>query len=218
VAVATSRAASPVASEGAAIGAEPRVIRPGSDIEGWSAPPLATWPKHEPAIAATAAADPGRIDVDARPAADVSLMADAKPAVGTRPPASRPQSTVTAEQEIAPPAAADENSTSPDPLGLLVAARLAGSIRSLYGPSLRGVYLYGARASGPTAADADVETIIVLDRIDRYGEELERTSDACASLSHELKLVVSRVFVSEAKWNGDPDGVPPRVRGEAVAV
>jgi hypothetical protein len=80
------------------------------------------------------------------------------------------------------------------------------------------VYLYGARASGPTAADTDVETIIVLDRIERYGEELERTSHACASLSHEFRLVVSRVFVSEATWNGDPDGVPPRVRGKAVAV
>ena len=220
VAVATSPVATPAASEGATIGAPPRVIRPGSDIEGWSAPPLASAPRQGPAIApATAAADPGRIDVDARPDAEASLMAEASPAAGTRPPASRSPSPVATEPEIAPPpSAADENTTSPDPLGLLVAARLAGSIRSIYGAALRGVYLYGARASGPTAPDADVETIIVLDRIERYGEELERTSNACASLSHELKLVVSRVFVSEVTWNGDTDGVPPRVRGEAVAV
>jgi len=220
VAVATSPVASPAASEGATIGAAPRVTRPGSDIEGWSAPPLATAPRQGPATApATAAADPGRIDVDARPAAEASLMAEASPAADTRPPASRSPSPVATEPEIAPPpSAADENTTSPDPLGLLVAARLAGSIRSIYGAALRGVYLYGARASGPTAPDADVETIIVLDRIERYGEELERTSNACASLSHELKLVVSRVFVSEVTWNGDTDGVPPRVRGEAVAV
>jgi predicted nucleotidyltransferase len=132
---------------------------------------------------------------------------------------SQAPSPVAAEPAIAPAlSAAPAGTTSPDPLGLLVAARLAESIRPLYGAALRGVYLYGARASGPTAADTDVETIIVLDRIERYGEELDRTSHACASLSHELKLVVSRVFVSEAIWNGDPDGVPPRVRRKAVAV
>jgi predicted nucleotidyltransferase len=99
-----------------------------------------------------------------------------------------------------------------------VAGRLAESIRSLYGDALRGTYLYGSRAAGPAPADADVEMIIVLDRVDHYGAELERTSHLCAALSHEWRLVVSRVFVSEANWNGSPDGVPPAIRAEAVAV
>ena len=106
----------------------------------------------------------------------------------------------------------------PDPVGLQVAGRLAESVRSIYGGTLRGVYLYGTRASGPAAAETDVETIIVLDRVDRYGAELERTSHVCAALSHEMNLVVSRVFVAEADWNGDSDGTPPRIRAEAVAV
>jgi len=212
-------ASSPDASEGAATGATNRVIRPGSEVEGWSAPPLAATTsrqepsRQEPAIAPVGAA------ADAGPAAGTSsIAADASPAPGTRPPISPPTSPVRAEPETTPaPSASGESTTSPDPLGLLVAARLARSLLPIYGKSLRGVYLYGARASGPTPVDRDVETIIVLDRIERYGEELERTSNACASLSHELKLVVSRVFVSEATWNGDTDGVPPRVRGEAVA-
>ena len=107
---------------------------------------------------------------------------------------------------------------APDPLGLRIAGRLAESVRSIYGGTLRGVYLYGARASGPAPAEADVETIIVLDRVDHYGAELERTSHVCAALSHELDLVVSRIFVTEADWIGDSGGPPPRIRAEAVAV
>jgi len=105
-----------------------------------------------------------------------------------------------------------------DPLGLQVAGRLAESIRSLYGESFRGIYLCGARAAGAAPADADVETIIVLDRVDHYGAELEKTSHLYASLSHEWQIVVSRVFVSEAGWNGDPTGARPPIREEAVAV
>jgi DNA-binding transcriptional ArsR family regulator len=108
--------------------------------------------------------------------------------------------------------------TAADPLGLQVAGRLAESIRSLYGESLRGIYLCGARAAGPAPADADVETIIVLDRVDHYGAELEKTSHLCAALSHEWRVVVSRVFVSEAGWDGDSTGARPPIRDEAVAV
>ncbi|MGD0120942.1 MAG: winged helix-turn-helix domain-containing protein [Candidatus Limnocylindrales bacterium] len=105
-----------------------------------------------------------------------------------------------------------------DPLGLRIAGRLAESIREIYGDSLRGFYLYGSRASGPAPAEADVETIVVLEKVDHYGAELERTSHVCAALSHEMNLVVSRIFVSEADWNGDPDGVTPAIRAEAVAL
>jgi DNA-binding transcriptional ArsR family regulator len=108
--------------------------------------------------------------------------------------------------------------TTPDEIGLQAAGRFAESVRSIYGEALRGVYLFGARASGPAPTHADVETIIVLDRVDHYGAELERTSHLCASLSHELDVIVSRVFVCEADWVGRSDGAWPAVRAEAVAV
>jgi DNA-binding transcriptional ArsR family regulator len=105
-----------------------------------------------------------------------------------------------------------------DPLGLRIARRLADSVESIYGERLRGMYLFGARAAGPVdAADpADVETVIVLDQVDRYGAELERTSHACAALSHEHGLVVSRIFVSEEDWRNREDGSMPMLRAEAV--
>lgn len=105
-----------------------------------------------------------------------------------------------------------------DRFGLRIAGRLAESIREIYGDALRGTYLYGARAAGPAPAQADVETIVVLERVDHYGAELERTSHVCAALSHEMNVVVSRIFVSEADWNGGPDGAAPAIRAEAIAV
>jgi DNA-binding transcriptional ArsR family regulator len=113
---------------------------------------------------------------------------------------------------------AKQTSTAPDPCGLEVAARLAEALRPLYGNALRGIYLSGDGASGPVPAETEVEVIVVLERVDQYGAELERTSHACAALSRELNRVVSRIFVAEADWNGGPDGELPLARIAAVAV
>jgi hypothetical protein len=91
-------------------------------------------------------------------------------------------------------------------------------MREIYGESLRGVYLYGTRAAGPAPADADVETVVVLEQVEHYGAELERTSQVCAGLSHEMGIIVSRIFVSETEWNVGPDGDRPAGQTEAVAV
>jgi DNA-binding transcriptional ArsR family regulator len=110
------------------------------------------------------------------------------------------------------------SASAADPVGLRIAGRLAESVREIYGASLRGVYLYGARAAGPAPLDAEVETVVVLDRVDRYGEELERTSQVCAALSREMNIVVSRIFVSGADWADAPDGSTAADRMGAVAV
>ena len=94
---------------------------------------------------------------------------------------------------------------------------MANSVRELYGESLQGVYLYGARAAGTGQADADVEIIVVLDRVEHYGAELERTSHLCSELSHEMNVVVSRMFVADEDWNGG-GGASETIRAEAVAV
>jgi DNA-binding transcriptional ArsR family regulator len=105
-----------------------------------------------------------------------------------------------------------------DPLGLDAGATVAAQLRSIYGERLRGIYLYGPRASGGTPPDSDVDLLVVLDRIERYGEELERTSRVCASVSLELEVIVSRIFVSEADWRGRTDGQLRVVRAEAVSL
>ena len=114
--------------------------------------------------------------------------------------------------------AVTSHSRTPDPLGLQIARRLAAEIRPMYGDTLVGVYLYGLRAAGPAPADADVETIVVLNRVDHYGAELEKTSHACAALAHDYGVFVSRVFVAEDAWKGGPGDFGPAVRIEAIAV
>jgi uncharacterized protein len=106
----------------------------------------------------------------------------------------------------------------PDPLGMRVAGRLAEVLRPLYAGRIAGTYLYGARARGEPRPDADVEVLVVLDSIERYGDELERTSATCASLSLEFDLVVSRVFISENTWKSRTDGQLIAARTEAVPV
>jgi len=114
-------------------------------------------------------------------------------------------------------APARTNSRRPDALGLRVLGRLAEVLGPLYADRLAGVFLYGSRARGDAQPDADVEIVVVLTTIERYGDELERTSAACAGLSLELGLVVSRVFVSEAAWQSGIDGRLRVMRSEAMS-
>jgi DNA-binding transcriptional ArsR family regulator/predicted nucleotidyltransferase len=107
---------------------------------------------------------------------------------------------------------------APDELGLRVAAQLADRIRPTYGKRLLGIYLYGARARGEARPDSNVDVLLVLDSVARYCDELEQTSVACADLSQEEGLVVSRMFVSETAWLTRSDGQMPAIRKEAVAI
>jgi predicted nucleotidyltransferase len=96
-------------------------------------------------------------------------------------------------------------------------SRLAAGLGPLYAERLAGVFLYGARARGDAQPDADVEIVVVLNTIDRYGDELERTSAAFAGISLELGLIVSRVFVSEAAWQSEIEGRLSVMRSEAMS-
>ncbi len=105
----------------------------------------------------------------------------------------------------------------PDPLALVVAARFTAAIRPLYGERLKGVFLYGPRAIGHAPEDSDVELLVVLDRVDGYGVELERTSAVCAQLSLDLGLVVSRAFVADSPWPDPGPGFVAVTRDDEVA-
>ncbi len=122
------------------------------------------------------------------------------------------------ELEPTPDAAGSAAGWTADARGLNVALRFADRIKPAYGDRLVAVYLYGARARGEARPDSNVDILVVLDRVDRYGDELELTSAACADLSQEERLVLSRVFVSETAWRTRSDGQMPAIRKEAVAI
>jgi predicted nucleotidyltransferase len=98
---------------------------------------------------------------------------------------------------VKPPEAAPPE---PDSIGIAIARRMRKGLREIYRERLRGVYLYGSRARGEQGPDADVDILIVLDRLGPYGQELERTSELASDLSLDAGVIVSRTFASEVDW------------------
>ena len=89
--------------------------------------------------------------------------------------------------------------------GMLL-AELKASLNSIYGRRLCGVYLYGSYARGEEDDESDIDVLVVLDELKRYGDEIERTSHAVADLSLKYEVSVSRIFVREEDWS---DGQTP---------
>lgn len=98
-----------------------------------------------------------------------------------------------------------------------LARRLAEGLRELYGERLRGVYLYGSYVRGTADPQSDLDVLIVLADFDRYGDELERTSELVSTLSLEHGIAVSRVFVREREWQQAATTFLVNVREEAVS-
>jgi uncharacterized protein len=178
------------------------------------APPRTTSPAPAlaPPLRIVEAPPAGGLPATPAPVAPETLPADA--IIGPR----LVRSELTKVPGHAPIAGIGPRSSGADRLGIEAGAAAAGRMRSLYGPRLRGVYLYGPRASEGAPPGSDVDLLVVLDRIVSYGEELELTSAICASLSLESRAVVSRIFVSEADWTGRSDGPLAQARAEAVAL
>ncbi len=97
-----------------------------------------------------------------------------------------------------------------------VLSRLREGLSALYGPRLRGVYLFGSYARGEQGAESDLDVLIVLDTVTDYSDEVERTGHLVADLSLEYGVSISRVFVPEGDWLHRQTRFLSNVRREAI--
>jgi len=62
-------------------------------------------------------------------------------------------------------------------------AELKSGLQGLYCERIRGVYVYGSYARGEGGRESDLDVLVVLDRLDSYGAEVDRTSQLVSTVS-----------------------------------
>jgi predicted nucleotidyltransferase len=106
----------------------------------------------------------------------------------------------------------------PDPLGTLIARRLAAQLSSAYPGRVRGAYLYGSRARGEDGPESDVDVLIVLDELRDYGEDLRLSSELASDLSLEHGVTITRTLLSEREWVARDRPFVRAIAADAIAV
>jgi predicted nucleotidyltransferase len=101
------------------------------------------------------------------------------------------------------------------PLDELLADLKVG-LRGVYGERLKGLYMYGSYARGDQDEESDLDILVVLDQIDSYAREINRTSQLASDLSLKYGITVSKVFIRENQWLHGDTPFLSNVREEAV--
>jgi predicted nucleotidyltransferase len=96
-------------------------------------------------------------------------------------------------------------------------AKLRDRLATLYGPRLKGVYLFGSHARDEADEESDLDVLIVLDHIANYSSEIAATSELISELSLAFDVTISRVFASEKQWREDQTMFFLLVRQEAIS-
>jgi predicted nucleotidyltransferase len=95
---------------------------------------------------------------------------------------------------------------------------LKKGLEGIYGAQMKGVYLYSSYAREEQDDESDLDALIVLDHMGRYGAEIDRTGQLISTLSLQHGTSISRVFVSEEDWLGLDTAFLSNVRAEAISL
>lgn len=94
--------------------------------------------------------------------------------------------------------------------------KLKEGLQAIYGDRLKGVYAYGSYARGEEDDQSDLDILTVLECVDHYAVEIDRTGPRVSELSLKAGISISRVFVSEREWIAAETPFLASVREEAV--
>jgi predicted nucleotidyltransferase len=90
-------------------------------------------------------------------------------------------------------------------------------LQDIYGDQLKGLYLYGSYARAEADGKSDIDILVILDKVERYSNEIARTSNLVAELSLKYDTTISRVFVSQRDWAEKETPFLLITRKEAIA-
>ena len=96
--------------------------------------------------------------------------------------------------------------------------KLKSGLKRIYGEQFKQAYLFGSYARGDYDSDSDVDILIVLSDFEKYGAELNRTSELIGELSLEYGTTVSVVFARQREWQMDKLPLLLNIHAEGVAV
>lgn len=97
-----------------------------------------------------------------------------------------------------------------------VSKELKRELAALYGKRLIASFVFGSYARGKADDESDLDVLIVLDRVDHYAAEVDRTGQLISDLSLAHGVSISPVFVSEWEWLHGDSTFLANVREEAV--
>lgn len=99
-----------------------------------------------------------------------------------------------------------------------LASELKPGLVEIFGNRLKGAYLFGSYARGEQQIESDVDVIIVLDQIEHYSSEVDRSGPLISNLSLKFGRSISRVFISHNDWQHRETPFLINAREEAIPV
>jgi predicted nucleotidyltransferase len=97
-----------------------------------------------------------------------------------------------------------------------ILTELKDRLASIYGERLKALYLFGSYARDEADKESDLDVLIVLDRVDNYSREIDRTGEVISAVSLKHGITLSRVFASEQQWREDQSIFFLNLREEAI--
>lgn len=99
-----------------------------------------------------------------------------------------------------------------------VLRELKEGLEAIYGPRLKGLYLFGSRARGEAEEDSDIDVAVVLEDYESAGAETDRCAEFLNDLCLRRECVIAMVPIREADWLERQTPLLMNVRREGVAI
>ena len=96
--------------------------------------------------------------------------------------------------------------------------QLKRGLEDLYGPRLRGLYLFGSHARGEAEEGSDIDVAMVLDDFVSIYEEFDRTLELVAGLSLEHGCLISLMPLRVREWEAGREAMILEAKQEGVLI